>query len=407
MPGDSVTDLLSVTEAIAVLDAVPIDPRISEVPLDEALGLVLAETVRADRDYPPFDKSLMDGYALAAASVSSLPATLAVRGTILAGQRFDTPIPPGSAMAIMTGAPLPPGADAIAPVEQTERLGEHAVRVLAAVKPARYIAQRGSDIRADAVILQAGQRLGPAHLAAAATVGAQRLSVHPRPRVAILSTGDELVESGAVPRPEQIRNSNLPMLRALLRTLGCEIASAATVRDDPQAIGRHLAAALANRSLDALLITGGMSMGTHDFVPRLLLEQGVTLPITKLRMKPGKPFVFGLPPAPGPLVFGLPGNPVSAYVCAVRLAARLLQRLRGESPEPHWIDAPIAVALEANGPREFYQPALLRDGQIMPLAWKGSGDLFTLAQAELLLLRGENAPAQPPGASVRALRLPA
>jgi molybdopterin molybdotransferase len=196
------------------------------------------------------------------------------------------------------------------------------------------------------------------------------------------------------------------MLVALLRTMGCEVASAETVRDEPRLIAEQLNAALSDPSLEALFITGGMSMGTHDFVPRLLVESGVTLRITKLRMKPGKPFLFGLPRAVGPLVFGLPGNPVSAYVCAVRLAGRLLKRLRGESPEPDWVEAPVAAAQGENGPREFYQPAVLRDGAIHPLAWKGSGDLFTLAGAGLLLWRPENAPAQPPGARGRALRLP-
>jgi len=406
MADDPVTDLLTVDQALARLDDVPIHPKPARVPLHQALGLILAEDLRADRDYPPFDKSLMDGYALAAASVTDLPATLPLVGTILAGQRRDLPIAPGSAVAIMTGAPLPAGGDAIAPVEQTERVGDHAVRLLQPVQPARYIAPRGSDMTAGTVILRAGQRLGPVQIAAAATIGADPLCAYPRPRVALLCTGDELVPPGIPPRPEQIRNSNLPMLAALLHTLGCDIVSTATVPDDRPAIAQRLTAALADASLDALFITGGMSMGTHDFVPSLLMEQGADLRITKLRIKPGKPFLFALPPSPGPLIFGLPGNPVSAYVCAVRLASRVLNRLQGQSPEPQWMQAPLATPLPPNGPREFYQPAVLGDQGLEPLAWKGSGDLFTLARAQFLLLRPENDPARPAGAPAHALRLP-
>lgn len=403
MSEPDVSSLLTVSQAIAILDAVAVDPRTVRVPLAQAGGLVLAEDLAADRDYPPFDKSLMDGFAVRCADVAAAPARLKLIGEVAAGQVADRPIAPGEAMAIMTGAPLPVGADGVVPVEETSRDGEH-VRIARALDASRYIARQGADITAGAAILQRGTRLHAAQVAAAAMIGAALVAVYARPRAAVLSTGDELVGVGDTPIGAQIRNSNSPMLLALLRQLGCDTIDLGAVRDDPAAIAARLEQGLAH---DALFVSGGMSMGTYDHVPRLLAELGVNLRITKLRIKPGKPFVFG--ERNGRFVFGLPGNPVSGFVCTIRLAARLLARLSGGTPTESWITGQLTTALPPNGPREFYQPCRITRTptatQITPLNWKGSADLFTLASAQALLVRPENDPARQANDIVAALEI--
>ena len=408
MSEPDVSALLTVARAIEILDSTPVTPRVVEVGLEDAIGLRLAEELRADRDYPPFDKSLMDGYAVRAADVGGGDTELRVTGEVAAGATPERPVGAGEAQAIMTGAPLPPGADGVIPVEETERVGD-LVRIRKADAPGRYIARRGADLAAGQVVLEMGQLIGPAQVAAAATVGAARVKCFARPRTAVLATGDELVAIGDTPGAAQIRNSNSPMLCALLARLGCDVTDLGVARDEPTGLRAALEHGLEQ---DVLFVSGGMSMGAYDFVPRVLAELGVRAHITKLRIKPGKPFLFGTREAGGrtAYVFGLPGNPVSGYVCTVRLAARVLQRIAGGRVAEKWVSARLATPLPANGPREFYQPVALEvapwETVARPLAWKGSADLFTLARAQGLLLRGENEPAREAGAAVRVFELP-
>lgn len=432
MPELDVSKLIGVHEAIAILDSVPVSPRVVRVSLAEALDRRLAQDVVADRDYPPFPKSLMDGYAVHGAELrGSGPVELRFAGEIPAGSLPQRPLGVGEAAAIMTGAPMPPGADAVVPVEETERAGP-AVRIRRPDNYSRYVAARGSDCQAGRVVLQRGMMIGPAQIAVAATVGAASLEVFEPPRVAVLGTGDELVaHDGEPPQGAQIRNSNSPMLVALLVRLGCRVTDLGAVRDEPGLIRDKLVEGLS--AFDALFVAGGMSMGTHDHVPRLLAELGVQIKISKLRIKPGKPFVFGMKrlegtearrriaeegpsvPSSDSFVFGLPGNPVSAFVCMVRLASRPLQRMAG-APKPveRWLTGRTESGLLPNGPREFCQPALriVPAGRssvqsslptIRPLPWKGSADLFTLAAANSLIVRGENEPAVPEGTLIRVL----
>src|SRR4051794_40382449 len=235
----------------------------------------------------------MDGYAVRGADVrGSGGAELRFAGEIPAGSVPDRPLGAGEAAAIMTGAPLPPGADAVVPVEETERAGP-VVRVRRPDHYGRYVAARGSDCPGGRIVLQRGMMMGPAPIAVAATVGAATIEVFDLPRVAVLGTGDELVpHDGEAPSGAQIRNSNNPMLVALLTRLGCRVTDLGAVRDDPALIRDKLAEGLC--AFDALFVAGGMSMGTHDHVPRLLAELGVQIKISKLRIKPGKPFVFGV-----------------------------------------------------------------------------------------------------------------
>lgn len=409
-----VSNLLSVLQAIRIIDAVPVQPRVIRLSPAAADGFRLAADLTSDRDYPPFRKSQMDGFAVRSDDVSRPPVDLKLVGEIPAGKTPDRDVGAGETMAIMTGAPLPAGATGVVPVEDTERIDPETVRILNADAPARFIAPIGSDCPAGQVVLRAGTTIGPAQVAVAATVGAIELDVFAAPCVAVLATGDELVPAGQQPGPSQIRNSNNPMLVSVLRRLGCEVVDLGAVRDDPDLIRDALRRGLEH---DALFVTGGMSMGEYDYVPRILKELGCDLRITKLRIKPGKPFVFAMTADPAPkFVFGLPGNPVSAFVCTIRLASRLLARMAGGTIEERWLTGRLDTGMPANGPREFYHPAVRavapgRDSShaefatITPLKWKGSADLFTLAKANVLLVRPENDPTIPKGTIIRVLEI--
>jgi len=425
MSEPDVSNLLTVAQAIEIIDSVAVSPAIVRVPLAEAQGLFLAEDLVADRDYPPFDKSLMDGYAVRSADVSGSPTELLLVGEIAAGKEWGGMLGSGETVAIMTGASMPGGADGVVPIEETAREND-TIRILSADNPGRFIARRGADIRKGEIVLKRGVCLQAAQLAVAATIGAHHVDVHPRVRVAVLATGDELVQVDEFPGGSQIRNSNTPMLVALLRRLGCDVADLGIAADKPEVIRAAIEEGLLH---DVLFITGGMSMGAYDYVPRLLKELNLDLKITKLRIKPGKPFVFatgcrlagistGEPDEDGrrtkidfqnQYVFGLPGNPVSGFACAVRFASRLLARLAGGVPDGRCLVARLSVAIPANGPREFYQPAKLswsaQGLMVAPLPWKGSADLFTLAGADALLVRPENDSAQPIGALVQILEI--
>jgi molybdopterin molybdotransferase len=395
-----VSRLMSVGEAIGVIDSVALEMRVEQVSLARSRGYSLAEDVIADRDYPPFDKSLMDGFA-----IGGLEREAKIIGEIAAGGWSDFGIKVGEAMAIMTGAPIPPRTQHIVPIENVEVIGNQ-LRILEPSLPGQYIAKRGSDVRAGEIVLRKGQTLQAAQLAVAASVGKTSLSVYSRPRVGVLSTGDEIVPPERTPGAGQIRDSNSIMLTSLLQQMDCHVLELGHVRDEKELIAQRITLGMAN--VDVLFISGGMSMGRYDYAPQVLQELGVELLITKVRIKPGKPFLFGKKKRAGGgecFVFGLPGNPVSAMICTLRLAGRLLRRMQGRAVERRWMEATLINGLPANGPREFYQPVRLQGDGVMPLAWKGSADIFTLAQADALLRRAENEPAIKAGARVRVMAI--
>ena len=412
-----VSDLLTVVQAMAVLDAAPVRPRIEQIPLAEAAGRRLAEDLLADRDFPPFHKSQMDGYAVRSADAATAPVELRVIAEVLAGGTFNAELQPGETVAIMTGAPLPAGADGVVPVEETSRVDDRVTLHKIATR-GKYIAPRGSDMTAGQVVLRKGALLDAPQLAVAGSIGAATVKVFARPRAAVLSTGDEIVPIDKIPGPSQIRNSNSLMLLTMLRKTGCDVTDLGTVRDEPSLIR---AAIEEGSAYDVLFVTGGMSMGTHDFVPRVLTDLGFDLKITKLRIKPGKPFVFATKSPtsdadPPRYIFGLPGNPVSGFVCTSRLASRLIARMNGGEPREKWLAGRLDIGLPPNGPREFYQPVLWSPAQggtsarsefanVTPLAWKGSADLFTLAKANALLVRPENEPPLAKGTLIRVLEI--
>jgi molybdopterin molybdotransferase len=289
----------------------------------------------------------------------------------------------------MTGAPLPPGADAVVMIEQTRRSGDVVVVDDPAVSPGKFRLERGRELRAGEVVLRRGERLNAPRIGVLASVGRTEVRVIPPPRVVVVPTGDELVEPDQVPGPGQIRNSNAVMLRAMALAAGAEAEVLAIAPDDPQRLGAALGEGLA---ADVLVITGGVSAGNRDLVPETLERLGVERIFHKIRVKPGKPLWYGIGPsrgdAPGPLVFGLPGNPVSGivgFLLFVRPALDVLaaRANRGNETVAH----PLARAYTHQGNRPTYHPARLSaDGDgppsVVPLDWAGSADLKTVAQAD-------------------------
>ena len=388
--------MLTIDEALrAVLEASRPLPARPE-PIDRASGCILGEDVAADIDLPPFDKALVDGYAVRSDDLRGPDRRLRLGESIMAGQTPTRPLAPGEAATIMTGAPLPPGCDAVVMLERTlpDEDGR-AVRIdEPEVRPGQNILPRGREMRAGDVVLSAGTVLGPAHLGVLASVGRAWPKVV-RPRVAVVSTGDELVEPDRVPGPGQIRNSNAIMLQAMAREDRAEAERMPIAPDEPAALREILRRGL---EADILLITGGVSAGRRDLVPEALEDLGVRRVFHKVRLKPGKPIWFGVgtraeaPSAsedrPGPLVFGLPGNPVSGlvgYLLFVRPALAVLShRPALPSPSPARLSRPF----RHRGDRPTYYPARRLPGpdaeppRIETLDWAGSADLRTVALAD-------------------------
>jgi molybdenum cofactor synthesis domain-containing protein len=296
----------------------------SEVGFDQAHGLVLAADVVAEEQVPPFDNSAVDGYAVRAADVAGAPVELAVVAEVAAGAATDRVLAPGEAIRIMTGAPVPAGADAIVMVEETERLADDRVRINAAVSAGAAVRPAGDDVQPGDLLFTAGTQVTATVAGVLASVNARTVSVYPRVRVAVLSTGDELVEDGGPLRPGQIRESNRRMLAALLRDAGCEVVDHGTVADDEATLEQVLRAAAAG--CDAIVTSGGVSMGDYDVV-KAVLGRIADMTWMQIAIKPAKPFAFGL--LDGVPVFGLPGNPVSSVVSFEMLARPALRRMMG------------------------------------------------------------------------------
>lgn len=363
----------------------PLPPR--RLPLGSALDAALAEDVRADIDLPPFPKALVDGFAVRASDLPGGKGRLFLGEEVFAGRTPTRPIRPGEAAVIMTGAPLPLGADAVVMHERTRRDGDSVEVDDPTIAPGRNWLPRGRELTAGSVVARTGDRLHPARLGLLASVGCVEPLVVPRPTVAVLPTGDELVEPDAAPGPGQIRNSNAAALVALAQSRRAEAGALPIARDDPEELRGYLDVGLRR---DVLLITGGVSAGSRDLVPGALEELGVSRVFHKLRLKPGKPLWFGVGPArgeaPGALVFGLPGNPVSGVVGFLLFVAPALEALAGHPPRvPEPRPARLAGPFAHRGDRPTYHPARPvggpASGEVELLDWAGSADLRTVADA--------------------------
>jgi molybdopterin molybdotransferase len=320
-------DLIAFEEArAAVLERLrPLPVR--RVPLGEALGCVLAEDVAAAEDLPPFANSAMDGFALRSEDVRDAggesPVSLRVVGEVFAGSAKLPKVEPGTAVRIMTGGPLPPGADAVVPVEQTEAGGE-TVQVRLGPPTRGFVREAGEDVRAGTVVLDKGRPIDPAAIGMLASVGCNEVPVHPRPRVAVVSTGDELVDPGDRLGPGQIRDSNSWLLVAQAQAAGAEAFRCGRLHDNPDALRRGFALAAANG--DFVVTSGGVSVGDRDYTKKVLAELG-NVRSWRVAMQPGMPQAFGF--AAGTPLFGLPGNPVSCFVVFEVLVRPALRRLAG------------------------------------------------------------------------------
>jgi molybdopterin molybdotransferase len=355
-------------------------PPVETVGLAEAAGRVLAEDIFADRDYPPVARSVRDGFAVRSAD---LPGTLRVAGEVRAGGRYTGPVGPGEAVEIMTGAPVPPGADAVVMVEHTSRDGDR-VTTGRAPRPGEFINPAGAEARKGDAVLRRGQRLDYSAVALLATVGAVRIRVCARPRVAVLATGDEIVEPDQVPEDFQIRNSNVWSLAAQVARAG-GLPEILPVAPDELAATR----ALLERGLaaDLLLISGGVSAGKYDLVERALAALGAGFFFDRVRIQPGQPLVFGR--AREKFFFGLPGNPASTMV-TFELFARAAVELLGGQCEPV---LPLTLAeltrdfRHKAGLTRFLPASLSPGGRFLtPVPWQGSSDVPALARANAYLV---------------------
>jgi molybdopterin molybdotransferase len=307
-------------EVLAAVDRLPA----RRLPLGRARGLVLAEPVRAAADVPPFASSAMDGYAVRSADVADPPVELKVLEDVPAGRVATHEVAPGTAIKIMTGAPVPAGADAVVKVEDTSQLDDVVV-INAAVARGTAIRPAGGDVAKGDLVLATGFRLGPEHIGVLANLGVAEPLVHSRPRVAVASTGDELVEVDGPPLgPGQIRDSNRPMLIAALEEAGAEVVDLGHVPDDEPALRRALARGA--ESADVVMTSGGVSMGEYDLVKALLSEMG-SVSFWQVAMQPAKPFAFGR--VEGRPFFGLPGNPVSSLVAFEQFVRPALLKMMG------------------------------------------------------------------------------
>jgi len=349
------------------------------VDLGDALDRILAEDVGADADMPSFDRATVDGYACRRAD---LDGTLTAVETIPAGVAPTRTIGPNQCARIMTGAAVPQGADCVVMIEQTQAVGENAICV-AGGWTGDNISRRASFIHAGQVILQKGNRLGPAHVAILASVGHVQPLVARRPRVGVIASGDELVAPAAAPGPSQIRNSNGPQLLAQLQSMGLTPKDYGIVRDVESVIDRTVKAAFAEN--DVLLISGGVSVGDFDFVPAVLRRHNVTLLFEKIAVKPGKPTVFGR--SEKAYCFGLPGNPVSTFVIFELLVKPFLYRLMGRDYSPvavqMTLDEPIT---RRDAERQGWIPVRLTGRTtVRPVEYHGSGHLPALCHADGLI----------------------
>jgi molybdopterin molybdotransferase len=400
--------MLTVEKALSLVEknAESLAPR--RVVLGEALGLVLAEEIRSDVDSPPYDKSLMDGYAVRSADRQSERQILE---EIAAGSVPRYLVTPGTASRIMTGAPIPEGADAVVQIERTQLVGESIVR-LEQIDPSagQNVLRLGAAMRAGDVVFERSTVLRPVEIGVLAEIGQGIVTAVPRPRVAVLPTGNELVPIGEKPGPGQIRNSNGALLAAAAKRAGGEALELGIARDSRDELRRWIEQGLA---ADVLLLSGGVSAGKFDLVPGVLDELGVEEVFYKVSLRPGKPLWFGVKQDGDRqvLVFGLPGNPVSSFVCFELFVRPAMAALagRGFRPLPS-IEATLTEPFDHAGGRAAYLPARVSplDSSLMPgvesgdgevrhrmaspgglkvtiLPWQGSADLATVARASALV----------------------
>jgi molybdopterin molybdotransferase len=400
-------EYLSVTDAQkCILESVnKLD--IETVGLEHSLGRVLAEDVRANRDIPPYDVSAMDGYAVRSADLSRIPAILKVIEDIKAGDMPVKTVQAGQCARIMTGAPLPHGADAVIRVEDTLASSDNNVQINVAAKPGNDIRRRGEGMRNGDVVLNAGIEITPGVTGVLATVKSAQVRVYRRPRVAILSTGNELEDIDDPVDPDKIPNSNSYALMAQVQALGIEPDLLGIARDDPAELEEYLQRGL---RFDVLLVSGGTSVGVHDYVRPVIESLGVQMKFWRVAMKPGHPAAFGIKSSPTSndsdvFIFGLPGNPVSSMVCFEEFVAPALRCMMGHARlQRRTITARLTHNLKHQPGRTEFVRVILGKEQGSYIATstgaQGSGMLLSMARADGLMVVPADSKGVPKGEQV-------
>jgi molybdopterin molybdotransferase len=405
--------MISIAQALRIVNNQTSMLPTQAISLAQAYGLWLAQDIVADTDLPPFDRSQMDGYAVRAEDVQTAPTKLRIAGESVAGRGWHNEMQRGEAIRIMTGAPVPAGADSVQQVELTRELdnvaGAGEVEILKAVTVGRSIVRRGSEIKSGQTVLTAGERIGAAAMAVLASFGYAQVNVGRRPRVAVLATGSELVSVERQPGQDQIRDSNSFSIAAYAELCGAVVEPLPLAGDDTSLLKRQISEA-AQRS-DMIVSSGGVSVGVYDFTKPALRALGAEIYFERVALRPGKPIVFARLPN-GTLFFGLPGNPVSVSVTFNLFARTALLAMQGAKetglPE-HW--AVLAVEVKGTAERESYLPAQLETNEAglltaLPLKWGGSSDFVGFARATALIIVPADAGVLEAGAVVRVVRLP-
>jgi molybdopterin molybdotransferase len=401
--------MISVANAISiVLEQTPV-LGVEAVALPEANGRVLAQNIVADTDLPPFDRAQMDGYAVRAADVATTPARLRIVGESAAGAGWHQEMKPGEAVRIMTGAPVPAGADAVQQVELTRELnGGGEVEILASVQAGRSIVKQADEIKSGELVLRAGEEINTQTIATLASFGYAQVSVGKRPRVAVMATGSELVDVNQRPGRDQIRDSNNYSIEAYARLAGAEVQRLPLAGDDRDLLKQQIAAAI--EDCDVLITSGGVSMGVYDYTKTAFRELGAEIYFERVALRPGKPTVFGR--IGETLIFGLPGNPVSVAVTFNLFTHAALWKMQGGT-KTYLREVQAVLARDVKGTRErdSYLPAVLRTdekGTLLaePLKWGGSSDFVSFARATGLVLIAADR-SEVAGTVVKCLLLPA
>ena len=359
------------------------------VPLEEALGRVLAQDIIADIDLPPFDRARMDGFAVRSADLTTTPIRLRIIGEVAAGATFDGTLRPGEALKIFTGAPMPAGADAVQKVEVTETDGDTVV-INEIAKAGQFVTPHASEVRKNDVVAESGRQIGAAEMAVLSSFGYHTVNVGVRPKVAVISTGSELIEVKAKPSGAQIRNSNSYTLASYAKQAGAIVRNLGTVADTEEATRQALLEASADN--DVVITSGGVSMGDYDLVKIALKNIGSEIYFDKVMIRPGKPTVFAR--RGSTMYFGLPGNPVSTSVTFNVFARPAIRNMQGDkSPLLPTVVATLSRAIRDTSSRRSYLPARLyiEGGRAVAesLKWGGSSDLVAFMKANALIIVGE------------------
>lgn len=370
------------------------EPPVETVPLAEAAGRVLAVDIEADRDYPPVDRSIRDGFAVKAADV---PGSVKVIGEVRAGEAFNGAVGTGECVRIMTGAPMPAGADAVVMVEYTA-VADGKMTTERSPSPGEFINRAGCETRRGETVLSKGTRLRFPHIAMLATVGRALVPVFRKPRVAILATGDEIIPVEGTPQTFEVRNSNSWALAAQVQAAG---GTAFVLPVAPDVLEATIALVERGLEADLLLLSGGVSAGDYDFVEAALAHCGAEFFFTRVKIRPGAPVVFGR--ARGRHFFGLPGNPLSTAVTFEVFARAAVELLGGQTdPMLPIVEAKITGRLHEKGGLTRFLPAILEgdSGRVTPIAWKGSSDVPALARSNAFIIARPDRDVYEPGESV-------